>query len=74
MLKVHKKENIFGSDFEFCTILLLVIVSRLVRVWLQSLKKVLILKNSKKVSKNAKFQADFRSVDKVFKKCTKKSY
>ncbi len=49
------------------------------RVWLQSLKKVLkwpkkfILKKSKKVSKNAEFHADFESVEKVVKKCTKTS-
>ncbi len=24
ILKVHKRENFFGSDFEFCTLLLLV--------------------------------------------------
>jgi hypothetical protein len=29
-------------------------------------------KNSKKVSKNAEFYADFESVEKVLKKCTKK--
>jgi hypothetical protein len=28
---------------------------------------------SKKVSKNAEFHADFKSVEKVFKKCTKKA-
>ncbi len=51
------------------------------RVWLQSLKKVLIwhikkylAKKSKKVSKNAEFHADFESVEKVVKKCTKKNY
>ncbi len=25
-LKVHKMENYFGSDFEFCTVLLLVLL------------------------------------------------
>ncbi len=29
---------------------------------------------SKKVSKNVEFHADFKSVEKVFEKCTKKSY
>ncbi len=48
--------------------------------WLQSLKKVLIwpkkivFEKIKKVLKNAEFQADFESVEKVVKKCTKKSY
>jgi hypothetical protein len=27
-LKVHKNENVFGSDFEFCTISLLVMLDR----------------------------------------------
>jgi hypothetical protein len=56
-------------------------LSRFLRVWLQSLKKVLIwpkkiffLKKSKKVSKNAEFHADFESVEKGVKKFTKKSY
>jgi hypothetical protein len=54
------------------------LLSRFLRVWLQSLKKVLILpkifffKKSKKVSKNAEFHADFESVEKVVKKCTTK--
>ena len=66
-------------------------LSRFLRVWLQSLKKVLIWpkqifltkiqygyqnfvwKKSKKISKNAEFDADFESVEKVVKKCTKKS-
>ncbi len=32
------------------------------------------MKKSKKVSKNTEFHADFESVEKVVKKCTKKSY
>jgi len=48
------------------------------RVWLQSLKKLLIWPNCffliKKAKKNAEFHADFKSVEKVFKQCTKKSY
>ena len=54
--------------------------SRFLRVWLQSLKKVLIwpkkifFLNSKMVSKNAEFHADFEFVEKVVKKCTKKNY
>jgi hypothetical protein len=54
-------------------------LSRFLRICSQSLKKVLIwplqnffLKKSKKVSKNAEFHADFKSVEKVLKKCTKK--
>jgi hypothetical protein len=52
--------------------------ARFLRVWLQSLKKVLIWQKknfsqkSKKESKNAEFHADFESVEKVVKKCTKK--
>jgi hypothetical protein len=48
---------------------------RFLRVWLQSLKKV--LKNfvkSRKVSKNAEFHADFKSVEKFFKNAHKQSY
>jgi hypothetical protein len=50
---------------------------RFLRVWLQRLKKVLhdqkhFLNKTKKVSKNAEFHADFKSIGKVFKKCTKK--
>ncbi len=54
-------------------------LSRFLRIWLQSLKKVLIWhkkklfeKNKKKLSKNAEFHADFESVGKVVKKCTTK--
>ncbi len=49
------------------------------RVWLQSLKKVLIWplkktfwKKSKKMSKNAEFHADYESVEKVVKNAPKK--
>jgi len=54
-------------------------LSRFLRICSQSSKKVQIwpkkfffLKKSKKVSKNAEFHADFESVEKVLKKCTKK--
>ena len=54
-------------------------LSRFLRIWLQSLKNILkwplknfFWKKSKKVSKNAEFHADFESVEKVLKKCTKK--
>jgi hypothetical protein len=51
---------------------------RIFRVWLQSLKKVLIRpkkffsNKSKMVSKNAEVHADFISVEKCCKKFTKK--
>ncbi len=55
-----------------------IFLGRFLRVWLQSLKKVLkwpkmklFRKKLKKVTKNAEFHADFKSVKKVFKKCTK---
>ncbi len=38
------------------------------------LNKLLHSKKSKKVSKNAEFDDDFESVEKVVKKCTQKSY
>ncbi len=37
-------------------------------------QKKFVFKKSKKVSKNAEFHADFKSVGKVLKKCTQKSY
>ncbi len=49
-----------------------VFLSRFLRICSQRSKKVLILKKSKKVPKNAEFHADFESVEKVLKKCTKK--
>ncbi len=68
--KLKSKTHLINKFFDF--------LSRFLRVWLQSLKKVLIwpIKNFfekiKKVSKNAEFHADFESVEKVVKKCTKK--
>ncbi len=69
--KLKSKTHLQNTFFDF--------LSRFLRVWLQSSKKVLIwpkkiifLKKSKKVSKNAEFHADFESVEKVVKKCTKK--
>jgi hypothetical protein len=69
--KLKSKTHLQNRFFDF--------LSRFLRVWLQSLKKILFLKKkfffkSKKVSKNAEFDADFESVEKVVKKCTKKSY
>ncbi len=71
--KLKSKTHLQNTFFDF--------LSRFLRVWLQSLKKVLIwpkkkifLKKSQKVLKNAEFHADFDSVEKVVKKCTKKSY
>ncbi len=69
--KLKSKTHLQNTFFYF--------LSRFLRVWLQSLKKVQIWpktnifwKKSKKVSKNAEFHADFESVEKKFKKCTKK--
>ncbi len=69
--KLKSKTHLLNRFFDF--------LSRFLRVWLQSLKKKLIWpkknflgKKSKKVSKNAEFHADFESVEKVVKKCTKK--
>ncbi len=69
--KLKSKTHLLNTLFDF--------LSRLLRVWLHSLKKVLIWPKFfyffiKKVSKNAEFHADFESVEKVVKKCTKKSY
>ncbi len=64
--KLKTKTHLLNRFFDF--------LSRFLRVWLQSLKKVLnfFLKKSKKESKNAEFHADFESVEKVVKKCTQK--
>ncbi len=71
--KLKSKTHLLNTFFDF--------LSRFLRVWRQSLKKILIWPKkkifffkSKKVSKNAEFHADFESVEKVVKKCTKKSY
>ncbi len=70
--KLKSKTHLQNTLFDF--------LSRFLRVWLQSLKKVPIwpnnffLKKSKKVSKNAEFHADFESVKKVVKNAPKKSY
>ncbi len=69
--KLKSKTHLLNAFFDF--------LSRFLRVWLQSLKKVLLWhkknffwKKSKKISKNPEFQANFESVEKVVKKCTKK--
>ncbi len=70
--KLKSKTHLLNTFFDF--------LSRFLRVWLQSLKKVLIwpknffLKKTKKVSKNAEFHADFESIEKVVKNAHKKSY
>jgi hypothetical protein len=71
--KMKSKTHLLNKFFDF--------LSRFLRVWLQSLKKVLIwhkkiffLKKSKKVPKNAEFHADFESVKKLWKNAPKKSY
>ncbi len=60
------KTHLLNTFFDF--------LSRFLRVWLQSSKKVLIWplqkilwEKSKKVSKNPEFHADFESVEKVVK-------
>ncbi len=69
--KLKSKTHLLDTFFDF--------LSRFLRIWLQSLKKVLIwpkkkyfFEKSEKVSKNAEFHADFESVEKIAKKCTKK--
>ncbi len=63
--KLKYKIHLLNTFFDF--------LSRFLRVWLQSLKKILIWQKkifffkSKKVSKNAEFHADFESVEKVVK-------
>ena len=71
--KLKSKTHLLNTFFDF--------LSRFLRVWLQSLKKVLIWPLKKffwtkieKGVKNAEFHADFESVEKVVKKCTQKSY
>jgi hypothetical protein len=70
--KLKSKTHLLNTFFDFS--------SRFLHIWLHSLKKILIWPKiffffkSKKVSKNAEFHADFESVEKVVKKCTKKSY
>ncbi len=71
VVKLNYKPHLLYTFFDF--------LSGFLRVWLQSSKKVLIwpkkkkfLKNSKKVSKDAKFHADSKSVEKVGKQCTQK--
>jgi hypothetical protein len=70
---LKSKTHLQNTFFDF--------MSHFLRVWLQSLKKILkwpkqifLFKKFKKVSKNAEFHADFESVEKVVKKCTQKSY
>ncbi len=65
--KLKSKTHFLITFFDF--------LSRFLRVWLQSLKKVLIW--PKKfffffLIENAEFQVNFESVEKVVKKCTKK--
>jgi hypothetical protein len=71
--KLKSKAHLQNRFFDF--------LNRFLRIWLQSLQKVLIWpqknclgKKSKKISKNAEFHADFESVEKSVRKCTKKNY
>jgi hypothetical protein len=68
--KLKSKTHLLNTFFDF--------LSRFLRIWLQSLKKILISPKkffffkSKNVSKNAEFHTDFESVEKTVKKGTKK--
>ncbi len=68
--KLKSKTHLQNTFFDF--------LSRFLRVWLQSSKKVLIwpkkffCEKIEKGVKSAEFHADFESVEKVVKKCTKK--
>ncbi len=69
--KLKSKTHLLNTFFDF--------LSRFLRVWLQSLKKVLIWpkkkflgKNQKRCQKNPEFHAHFESVEKVVEKYTKK--
>jgi hypothetical protein len=71
--KLKSKTHLLNTFFDF--------LSRFLRVRLQSLQKVLkrphnffLQKKSKKISKNAEFHADFKSIEKVVKNALKKSY
>jgi hypothetical protein len=73
--KFKSKTHLLNTIFEFWR--------RFLRVWLQSLKNALIsnmtlkrkyFSRAKKVSKNAEFHADLKSVEKVLKNSPKKSY
>jgi hypothetical protein len=78
--KINNTDPLMGAKFKSKTHLLNRFVyfwRHFLRIWLQSLKKVLIWRtkflflNQKRI-KNAEFHADFKSVEKVSKKCTKK--
>ncbi len=71
--KLKSKTLLKNKFFDF--------LSHFLRIWHQSLQKVLIWqkkilgdKKSKRYKENAEFYADFESVEKVVKKSTKKSY
>ncbi len=70
--KLKSKTHLQNTFFDF--------LSRFLRIWLQSLQKVLIwpktifFEKSKIISKNAEFHADFESVEKVVKNAPKKIY
>ncbi len=71
--KLKSTTNLLNTFFDF--------LSRFLRICSQSSKKVLIwplkkffFEKIEKLSKNAEFHADFESVEKAVKKCTKKSY
>jgi hypothetical protein len=71
--KFKSKTHLLNTFFDFWR--------RFLRVWLQSLKKVLIKpltnfvgKKSKKVSKNPEFHSDFKSLKTFLKNAPKKNY
>jgi hypothetical protein len=70
--KFKSKTHLLNIYFDFWC--------RFLCVWLQSFKKILIgpkkicWKKIKNGIKNAEFHADFKFVEKVLNKCTKKSY
>ena len=64
--KLKSKTHLQNTFFDF--------LSRFLRVWLKSLKKVLIWHKKILLSKNAEFNADFESVEKVVTNVPKKSY
>ncbi len=75
--KIKNTDPVMGAKFRSKTHLLntLDFWRRFLRVWLQSLKKVLVWPKQiffGKNRKNAEFHADFKSAEKVLKKYTKK--
>jgi hypothetical protein len=68
--KLKSKTHLLNTFFDFLSRFLLFGF----KVWKKYKydQKKFFLKKSKKVSKNAEFHADFESVEKVVRKCSKK--